>query len=423
MKIVKINANQFDKFASTHRYRNFYQSSMYAAVMIKFGYHAQFLGMVSKENKLIGATLIIYKDVFMGNKIAYAPHGILFNYEEPEQTKILADRLKRVLGKQGIMMLRMDPYVPLTIRDAEGNIMNFNNKGNSIIDNLKKAGFKYKGKTIAFETEKPRWEALVLLQRDVRDIYAKIDKHTRNKIRKATNNGIEIIKDAEKNVSKLQSMINKKERKPVSYYKTICTKFGDNAEVYYAKINTETFLVNSRRNFEKEQEYNDMLTMRVQDITIEDSEREAYISKKMESDKLITSYKNSLLKSTELLKTNPEGIVIAGALVIKYDNAAFVMAEGMDDAYNYLSPNYLLKWQMINDYNEQGMKYINLDGIVGNFDIDSDNLKIAKKIAPYLGINENKLGFDTTITEYIGEFDIVLNSFAYNWYKKINKNK
>ena len=40
-----------------------------------------------------------------------------------------------------------------------------------------------------------------------------------------------------------------------------------------------------------------------------------------------------------------------------------------------------------------------------------------------MGINENKLGFDTTVTEYIGEFDIILNSFTYNWYKKLNKNK
>ena len=143
----------------------------------------------------------------------------------------------------------------------------------------------------------------------------------------------------------------------------------------------------------------------------------------MESDKLITAYKNSLLKSTELLKNNPDGIIIAGALVIKYDNAAFIAAEGMDDAYNYLNPNYLLKWQLINDYNSQGLKYINLGRIIGTFDIDSTDEKLIKKYQPYMGINENKLGFDTTVTEYIGEFDIILNSFTYNWYKKLNKNK
>jgi peptidoglycan pentaglycine glycine transferase (the first glycine) len=300
--------------------------------------------------------------------------------------------------------------------------MNFNNKGNLIIDNLKKAGFKYKGKTNAFETEKPRWETLVLLQRDIREISAKIDKHTRSKIKKATSNGLEIEKDPDKSILNLHKFVKKKEKKPASYYKALCTSFDENVDVYYVKIDTEEFLVNSRRNFEKEQEYNDMLAMRVQDITIEDSERQSYISKKMESDKLITSYKNSLLKSTELLKTYPNGIVIAGALVIRYDNAAYVISEGMDEEYSYLNPNYLLKWQLINEYNNQGFKYINFDGIVGIFDNEEED-KNTKLLKQYMGLNESKLGFDSTITEYIGEFDIVLNSFTYNWYKKLNKNK
>ena len=144
MKIVKLSSAQFDKFASTHRYRNYFQTSQYANVMNKFGYHAQFLGIVSDENKLMGASLIIYKEVFMGNKIAYAPHGILYNYEDLDKVKEMTQKLKKVLGKQGFMLLRIDPYIPLTIRDSDGNIMNFNNQGNAIIDNLTKDGFSYK---------------------------------------------------------------------------------------------------------------------------------------------------------------------------------------------------------------------------------------------------------------------------------------
>jgi len=411
MKIVKLNSSQFDKFASTHRYRNYYQSSMYARIMVKFGYRAQFLGIVNDQNKLIGATLLIYKEVFMGNKIAYAPRGILFNYENAEDTKELTQKLKKVLGKQGFMLLRIDPYVPLTIRDAEGNIMNFNNNGNNIIDNLKKAGFEYKGKNVYFETEKPRWEALVLLQRDIREIFAKLDKHTRNKVRRAMNSGIEVIKDEKRSINKLYSFVGRKEKKPLSYYKTVCEKFEDDIDIYYARINTETFLINSRRSYEKEMEYNDSLASRVQDMNLDERERSLYLNKKMESDKLITSYKNSLLKATDLLKSNPDGIVIAGAMVIKYDNAAYIFTEGMDEEYSYLNPTYLLKWQMISDYNAQGYKYINLEGIAGEFEGEN----------AYAGLNESKLGFNTTVTEYIGEFDIVLNNFTYNWYKKTKK--
>lgn len=413
MKIVKLNSAQFDKFATSHRYRNYFQTSMYANVMSKFGYRSQYLGIVNEQNQLIGATLIIYKEVFMKNKLAYAPRGILFNYENEANVQELTLKLKKVLGKQGFMLLRIDPYIPLTIRDSDGTIMNFNNKGNSIIDNLKKNNFTYKGKTLFFETEKPRWEALVLLQKDIREIFAKLDKRTRNKIRKATNSGVEVIKDENNDINKLYEFVAKKDNKPLSFYKEMCNKFESNIEIYYATLNTETFLINSRRSYEKEVEYNATLAERIQESAIDDKERENFLNKKMESDKLITTYKKSLLIATDLLKSNPEGLQIAAAMIIKYDNAAYIFTEGIDEEYGYLNANYLLKWQLINDYNNEGLKYLNLNAIVGELEKKNE----------FSGLNEAKLGFNSTITEYIGEFDIILNNFAYNLYTKLNKKK
>ena len=391
MKIVKLTSAQFDKFASSHKYRNYFQSSMYGNVMKKFGYRTQFLGIINEYNKLMGATLIIYKEVFMKNKIAYAPRGILFNYENKEQIEELVEKLKNVLGKQGFMLLRIDPYIPLTIRDAQGNIMNINNKGTEIINNLKKAGFSYKGKNLYFENEKPRWEAL--------------------KIRNAMNSGIEVIKDESKSVNKLYQFAGKKDKKPLSFYKEMTLRFENDIDIYYAKINTEKFLINSRRSYEKEVEYNGLLAEKVQDMTLDQRERNQYLNKKMESDKLITTYKNRLLKATDMLKTNPNGIIIGGAMIIKYDGAAYIFSEGIDESNSNLNANYLIRWQMIKDYTEQGFKYINLNAIVGDFENKNQ----------YSGLNESKLGFNATVTEYIGEFDIVLNNFAYNLYKKMNK--
>ena len=411
MKVVTLKPDQFDNYAKNHRYRSYYQSSTYANVMIKFGYSAQYLGVVNDNNKLIGATLILYKKLYMSYKIAYAPRGILYNYENNENLEDMIEAIKKLLNKKKFMLLRIDPYIPLTVRDKDGNIMNFNNKGNEIIENLKSVGFEYKGKTLFFETEKPRWEALILLNKDVREIFAKFDKRTRNKIRKATNSGIEVVRDASQNVNKLYEFVTKKDHKPLSYYKELVNQFGDNIDIYYAKLNTETFLINSRRTYEKEQDYNNDLQERVQDMSLEPSEREAYINKKMESDKLITNYKNSMVLSTDLLKDNPNGIIIAGAMVLRYDNAAYILTEGVDERYSYVNANYLIKWTMIDDYNRQGFKYINLNGVVGEFEKDNE----------YKGLNEMKLGFNPTVTEYIGEFDMIINNVAFNLYEKLHK--
>ena len=413
MKIVKLKASQFDNFASSHRYRSYYQTSMYANVMKKFGYKAQFLGIINEYNKLIGATLIIYKEVWRKYKMAYAPRGLLFNYENEIVIKDLVSLLKNVLGSQNFILLRIDPYVPLSIRDVEGNVLNYNENGNKVIDNLKSAGFQYKGKNLYFETEKPRWEAIVMLQRDIESIFARIDKRTRNKIRKAMGNGLAVEKDESKNINKLFQFVGKKDSKPIEFYREMCASFESDIDIYYVKIKTENYVINSRRNYEKEVEYNQSLAEKIQNLTLDEKERNDYLNKKMESDKLITTYKNHLLKATDLLKSNPDGIIVAGAMIIKYDNAAYLFSEGIDEEYGYLNASYLLKWQIINDFNLEGYKYVNLNGIVGDFENQNE----------FSGLNESKLGFNSTITEYIGEFDIVLNNFAYNWYTKMNKDK
>ena len=100
-------------------------------------------------------------------------------------------------------------------------------------------------------------------------------------------------------------------------------------------------------------------------------------------------------------------------MVIKYDNAAFLFTEGIDEEYGYLNAATLIKWKLIEDYNLQGMKYVNLNGVVGDFENQNE----------YSGLNESKLGFNTIVTEYVGEFDIVTNSLMYNLYQKTNNKK
>lgn len=410
MKIVTLNSKQFDNFAKNHRYRNFYQTSAYGSLMTKFGYNIHYLGIVSDTNKLIGATLILYKNIFMNNKIAYAPRGILFNYENIDDLEDIIKKIKQVLGKQGFMLLRIDPYIPLTIRDYNGTIMNFNNQGNKIIENLKSTGFEYKGKTTTFETEKPRWESLIILNNNTQELFSKFDKRTRNKIRRGLNFGINVVKDEEKNIDKLYLYIKKEFRKPKAYFKQIIENFGDDAEVYYAKINTEIFTENSKNAYEKELENNSILSSMIQDQSLDEKQKNNVLNKKMESDKLLDTYKNAMIQATQLLKEYPDGITIGGAISIIYDNAAYIIAEGVDPKYKSQNPEYVIKWKMIEEYTKKNLKYINLGGIIGQF--EKENI-----------YNEKKLGFNTTITEYIGEFDIVLNNFSYNLYKSFIKNK
>ena len=329
MKIVTLTPAQFDRFGANHRYRNYFQTSSYGSLMTKFGYNIHYLGIVNDTNKLIGATLILYRNAFMNHKIAYAPRGILFNYENLDNLEEATKKIKQVLGKQGFMSLRIDPYIPLTIRDSQGTIMNFNNQGNRIIDNLKSAGFSYKGKNVSFENEKPRWEGLVILGEDPETLFNKFEKRTRNKVRRALNFGIEVTKETTKNIDKLYAFIKNTTKKPKEYYEQLIEKYGDMAELYYARINTEVYTLNSRKAYEAELENNNILANMIQDQSIDFKQKENVLNKKMESDKLLDTYKQALVQATNLLKKYPSGIIIGGALTIKYDNAAFIIVDGV----------------------------------------------------------------------------------------------
>lgn len=413
MKLVTLNQQQFNKYASSHRYRSYYQTSAYGLSMLKLGYNVHYFGIVDGTNSLIGATMILYKEVFMNNKIAYAPRGILFDYSDSKKVKELAECLKNLLGKQGFMLLRMDPYIPISIHSNDGNLINMNNQESIILENLATAKFEYKGKNLFFENEKPRWEALVLLNKNEEVLFESFDKRTRNKIRRAKNIGIEVYNDTTKDIKDLYEFVGKKDKKPIKYYEALVKNFGENIDVYYAKINTETFIINSRKMYENELLNNEQLAERIQQYAPNDRERQNTLNKKMESDKLISSYKNNMLLATELLKNHPEGILIGGALVIKYDNAAYIVSDGYNEKFSSLNASYLIKWQMISDYNRQGLKYLNMNAVVGEFE----------KKNQYSGLNEMKLGFNTIVTEYIGEFDLVLNNFTYNLFKSFNKGK
>ena len=413
MKLVTLNQQQFNKYASSHRYRSYYQTSAYGLSMLKLGYNVHYFGIVDGTNSLIGATMILYKEVFMNNKIAYAPRGILFDYSDSKKVKELAECLKNLLGKQGFMLLRMDPYIPISIHSNDGNLINMSNQESIILENLATAKFEYKGKNLFFENEKPRWEALVLLNKNEEVLFESFDKRTRNKIRRAKNIGIEVYNDTTKDIKDLYEFVGKKDKKPIKYYEALVKNFGENIDVYYAKINTETFIINSRKMYENELLNNEQLAERIQQYAPNDRERQNTLNKKMESDKLVSSYKNNMLLATELLKNHPEGILIGGALVIKYDNAAYIVSDGYNEKFSSLNASYLIKWQMISDYNRQGLKYLNMNAVVGEFE----------KKNQYSGLNEMKLGFNTIVTEYIGEFDLVLNNFTYNLFKSFNKGK
>ena len=412
MKIITLDEKAFDKFASTHKYRNYYQTSAYGRTKKSNGSNIHYIGIIDDYNNILGASLLLYKEVFMNYKIAYAPRGFLIDYTNVNNLTEFTNRLKKLLGKQGYMLIKIDPFIPINIRNNKGKIININNESNIILANLKAAGYEYLGANLFFENQKPRFEAIITLKHDIKEIYQNFDKKVRQKIKKAIRNGIEIYKGNIEEINLFYELIKKKYNKPINYYTDLYNNFTNNIDLYFAKLNTETFVVTSRMQYEKEIETNNELAIKIQTTTNNNSKKKL-INEKMESDKLVNTYKKNLVWATKLLKENPQGLIVGTALNLCYDNVCYLIIEGFNQDFKSLNPNYLIKWKMINDYKNRNFKYIDLNAVSGEF----------TKITKYTGLNEMKLGFNSLVTEYIGEFDLVISPLPYNLYKNLNKDK
>lgn len=413
MKIITLDEQQFDDFAKTHKYTSYYQTSSYGKTMKDNDFFIHYLGFKDDNRKIIGATLIVYKEVFMNKKIAYAPRGILIDYNDRPLLQEMAHKLKQVLGKQGFLLLKMDPYIIATVRNKNGKVINMNKSINDIMKNIKSAGFKYKGQNKFFENELPRFEAICSLQEDTRIIFKNLSKRTRHKINRAVGCGITIFNDPEKNVDKLYEFIKEKTDLSKKYINDLVKNYKT-SNIYFALLNTDSFVIEAKKRYENELERNDQLATKIQNIRQHiDTIKPRYLNAKMESDKLINIYKNDLVLATELLKKYPKGFIIGAALTIEHNNTSTLIIDGFDKNYSHLNCNYLIKWFIINEAKQKDLKYVNLNAIVGDF----------SKKNPYKQLNELKLGYNTIPTEYIGEFELILNKFNYTLYKGFSKDK
>ncbi len=408
MKIITLSETEFTEFASNHKYSNYYQTVNYAKVMKKEGYDYNLLGFINSNQDLVGATMILTKKVLLNYKIAYAPYGILIDFSNYDFVEELTLELKKFLTKQKFIYFKMNPNISCSERDQKGNIISYNPEMNDILEILQKNGYVHTGFNQYFENDKPRWLAILKLTASNDKLYHHLKKQTRNKINKANRLGIEIHEGTQEDLDTLYEFIKRKKIKNIEHYKNLCNEFKDKIKIYLAKINTQKFIMQSKGLYEKELDQNEILNQKLQELSRQGKNTITIINRKMESDQNLSLYQKNLIYATKLFSKYPEGLTIGGCLVIEYQQEAHLIVEGFHKKYKNFNPNYLLKWELIKKFNQEGFHSFDLNGIVGEF----------KEKNKYSGLNEMKLGFNANAVEYIGEFILIINNTIYNIYKK-----
>ena len=402
MRLYEVPKNIFDDFSSKNKIRNFYQTSEYGDWMEKRGYKCMYLAFMDEGKNIHAATLIIYKNVFSNYKYGYAPRGFLINYDDDELFKEFTRHIKMFLKAKNFAYLKIDPPIIYKTRDKHGEEVPGGRNSTSLIEKMNELGYIHLGFNNEFEALKPRWNAVIKLDKNENEMFRSFSKEIRNKINNSMRKGLEVYKGTKDDIPVFYDFIKKNYDRPISYYYDYYDIFKrrNMIDLYLVKLNTVEYLETSKYLYENELENNNNI-LRTMTGKLK---RKNLTNKKMESDKLLDTYKRDVVKATELLAKYPNGFIIGGSMVIKYNKQLQFLIDGIDPAYKSFNPNHLLKWTVIKEYLNSNYYYIDLNGIVGNF---------KKEDNPYYGLNRFKLGFNSDVIEYIGEFNLPINNPIY----------
>ena len=392
--IKEITMFEFDEFVQKNELYNLYQTSSYAIFKAEENYDYEYLGYF-ENNNLVAATLILYKNISLTTKYGYAPRGFILDYHNLALLNNFTIQLKAYLKKQKFIFLKTDPLLVTREYDAKTNIIY-----QESIDYKKiftELGYIKLKDNLYFESQLPRFDGYIDLENfDLQ----KVQKNTRNKIKKALKKGLILEKISPTQLDILYQFIAKKKNKSFKYYNDLERVFANNKmiDLFLVKVDYEKFMEDAKNNYEEElirnEKFNELLKI---------NPSEKNLNNKMKSDNLLTIFKNNIMEASSKYSNQELEPYVGGAIVIKTGKTCQIFISGYDKNYQNLNVNYFLYYKII-EYYQQNYKFLNIDGLTGDFTHDN----------PYYGLNRFKLGFKPQVYEFIGELDLVINEKVYD---------
>lgn len=406
MQLKELTNEEFATFANRFKYSSIFQTPEYGMAMNKQNMDAFYLGMYDEYGSMVAASLILVE--MLGKfQYAYAPRGFLIDYNDESTIKEFTNLVKKYLRKKSIIAIKI---APLIIKST------FNKNSNAIVpspnyDNtfkyLKKLGYYHLGYNNYFEALKPRYEAIIKLDKNTPVMFSKISKEFRTKIRTSDRTGVRIYKGNEKYLDQFYRLIENKYPRDIKYFKDLYNYYQNknNVDLYFALLDTKHFLVNTQLEYQKQ-------TLEVNKVTDEIFKNQgkanaSLINKKIAEDNKLAALKRQLIDATTLLNHNPDGIITACTILIKHQKEVYLLMDGYDVNYKKINAKHLLIWKLMEKYANEGYETFNLGGISNPQEKDNK----------YKGLNDFRLGFGADAIEYIGDLEFITNQPLYILYR------
>ena len=408
MEMREITTEEFNKFANKFMLSSMYQTVEYGHVMERQNFETILVGMINDTGDVAAASLLLIEKL-SNFKYAYAPRGFLIDYTNYSLLEEFTNLIKKFLKKRSVMAVKICPMIAKTKYTPSLNITLSNPSYDKIFENLKKLKYYHLGYNNFFESLKPRFVAIADLNPDTNKMFEGLHQDYKAKIRACDLAGIRIYKGNEKNLDFIVEQMREKNATSKDYTYDIYNAFKatNHAEVYFAQLETNQFLINTQVEYQKQVNICNAITAQLFQNQGKGNNNDV-ITRKIAEDNKLASLKNQLVYATNLLRNNPNGIIVASAMVIKHRGQVYLTLDGYDNQYKHLCAKHLLIWKLMERFAQEGYKEFNLGGIT-NPTLDKES--------KYKGTTDFKLNFNASAIEYAGDFELVTSYPLYTLYR------
>ena len=216
-------------------------------------------------------------------------------------------------------------------------------------------------------------------------------------------------------LEEVYKIFKKKTPNRLAYYENLMNIYrnpDNKMEIFFAKLNPHTYLVNSKRLYEEERKRNEKIHQKFNKNLGRVNDK--LLNIKINSDNTLEKYYQNLNRAIRVSSTNTEDIIIGSTIIIKNNHEIYFLIDGYKEEYRPIHSTHILKWAIIKKYSTLGYSIFNLGEI---------NKDYQDPLSKYYGQYMYKIGFGGNIIEYPPNLLLVINKPAYSTYTKLKNMK
>ena len=410
MELRVLEKKEYESFVKNNPYKSHFLQSYDWGELAKEerGLTPYYLGL-DNEGEIVGATLLLKKNLPLGLCYLYAPRGYVIDFKNKEMLDLFTEEIVKFAKRKKAIYVKIDPDIIWKREDYKGEVTEVESKDKNIYNELLRLGYKHMGFTKNFETMQPRYTFRIDLNQSMEEIENHFSKTTKQRIAKSLKLKTKVEIGTGKDIPTFYHLMMLTESRKdfisygIDYYKTLYKLFNEDnkATLFLGKVNIKEAL--------------DVLENDLSDVNNKIDELPKENMSKSAKNKLkeLTRQKENLEKEVDkystYLKEYGKEVTLSAHMILEYGDKAWVLYAGNHNILTETYVNYHTYYEHLKFCKERGLKIYDQFGTIG--DLSKDN--------PRLGLHEFKRKFGGDYIEFMGEFDYVIKPFYYFAFTKL----